>query len=115
MDTRWRMGAGTHPVWYYQAMPPWVHLPVPALAARRRVRVVYRTEKVLWALNGPCVTLKIDLKSICRGLSGFWPPFQPHVARIGLDQRPQTTYVYPFHLRFYQEWSPYPNENVAPS
>ena len=101
------------------AMPPWdttpwVH-PSTCTAPHGHGLVRGHRRTVLWALNGPCVTLKIDLKSICRGLSGFWPPFQPHVARIGLDQRPQTTYVYPFHLRFYQEWSPYPNENVAPS
>ena len=61
-------GAG----WVYRIMPPWVtlpapprvHPPVPAMAARRRVRDDGHGRTVLWALNGSQTELKSTLKSI---------------------------------------------------
>ena len=89
--------------------PPRVHPPTASQCHARR-QCGTADKRVLWAQYGPCVTLKPVHIDLLARLSGFWLSFEYRVARTICIQRPQGTYVYPFHLCVYQEWYPYPNE-----
>ena len=68
------------------------------------------TKSVLWAHNRTCFKLKWTHIDFWRGLSGLWLGFKARVARTDWFQRPQGTYIYPFHLCVLHVWYPYPNE-----